>query len=100
MTILYSNKRFLDHDTGTHPESSERLKTVHARLKASRLWSKVTQGKVMDASIDQLASVHSMAHIDSVRQFAEHGGGRIEADTVVSPKSFDVAMLALPESAL
>ena len=29
-----------------------------------------------------------------IKQLAEHGGGRIDADTVVSPESFDVALAA------
>jgi acetoin utilization deacetylase AcuC-like enzyme len=38
--------------------------------------------------------VHGADYVDSVERFAEKGGGRIEADTVVSRRSFEVASKA------
>ena len=45
-------------------------------------------------SRQRLARVHSPAYIDEVRAFAKSGGGYIEGDTVVSPASYDVALMA------
>ncbi len=41
-----------------------------------------------------LARVHSPAYIDEVWAYAKSGGGYIESDTVVSPASYDVALMA------
>jgi acetoin utilization deacetylase AcuC-like enzyme len=38
--------------------------------------------------------VHSPQSIESVRELAAHGGGYLDADTVVCPRSYDVATLA------
>ena len=35
MTLLYYDPRFLDHDTGTHPEQPERLRRIMARLETT-----------------------------------------------------------------
>ncbi|MGE0378984.1 MAG: histone deacetylase, partial [Planctomycetaceae bacterium] len=41
-----------------------------------------------------LGRVHTGLHIVRVEQLATHGGGHLDSDTVVSPESFDVALLA------
>ena len=94
MALLYTDPIFLQHETGTHPESADRLRTVTAHLEAAKLPARFESGRIVPASIDQLARVHSPGHVERVQEFAENGGGRIEADTVVSRKSFDVALRA------
>ena len=94
MAILYTDPVFLQHETGKHPESAERLRTVTAHLKATGLPARFEPGKIVPATIEQLARVHSPGHLARVRQFSQDGGGRIEADTVVSSKSYDVALRA------
>ena len=32
MTLLYTDPLFLKHDTGRHPETSDRLRSITARL--------------------------------------------------------------------
>jgi acetoin utilization deacetylase AcuC-like enzyme len=39
--------------------------------------------------------VHHPQYVQALREFANRGGGRIDADTTVSPRSFEVAMLAV-----
>jgi len=94
MTLLYMDDKFLLHDTGSHPECAARLEHVHARLKASDLLDKVTQVPIHRATDADLRRVHPAEHLQDIQQLADAGGGRIEADTVVSPDSADVAWLA------
>jgi len=94
MALLYTDPVFLQHETGRHPESPERLQSVTAHLNAVKLPTRFETGKIMPATIEQLSRVHSVGNIERVREFAEQGGGRIETDTVVSRKSFDVALRA------
>jgi acetoin utilization deacetylase AcuC-like enzyme len=94
MALLYTDPIFLQHETGKHPESADRLRSVTAHLEAAKLPARFERGKIVPASVEQLARVHSPSHVERVREFAAHGGGRIEADTVVSRKSFDVALRA------
>jgi acetoin utilization deacetylase AcuC-like enzyme len=94
MTLLYSHPRFLDHDTGAHPESPERLEHIAARLESSGLAERCVRPTWEPASEARLLAVHDAAHIARVADLARRRGGRLDADTVVSADSFDVARLA------
>jgi acetoin utilization deacetylase AcuC-like enzyme len=94
MTLLYQNDRFLEHDTGDHPECSERLRRTVDWLEGTELARICTRPSWPPIGVESLSQTHSSEHIRAVREFAESGGGRIESDTVVSPMSYDVALLA------
>src|SRR5688572_8071762 len=94
MVVLFSDPCFLEHETGRHPESAERLRTIVARLQERRLVQQCARGEVRPVSRDDLARLHDPAYITSVQRFAASGGRRIETDTVVSPRSYDVALRA------
>src|SRR5262245_56028676 len=94
MTLLYYHDRFLDHQTGTHPERAERLTQVMRHLERQSLVDQCRRVDWQPATIERLARVHRPEYVAIVEQFAQRGGGRIEADTVVSPASYDVACLA------
>lgn len=93
-TLLYYDPIFLEHDTGSHPENAGRLRPVVKHLDESGLSSRCERVEWEPISIERLCRVHSSQHVDAVKAFAERGGGQIEADTVVSPKSYDVARTA------
>jgi len=94
MTLLYTSSQFLDHDTGKHPERAERLIQVTAHLRRTGLDTKCAQPEWEPITPERLGRVHDPKYGDEVKRFAESGGGRIEADTVVSPASYDVALSA------
>jgi acetoin utilization deacetylase AcuC-like enzyme len=94
MTILFRDPRFQLHLTGQHPESPARLAAIDRVLAARGLADRCTAGTPRPALTDELTRLHGGDYIAAVRRFAQQGGGRIEADTVVSPASFDVAQLA------
>jgi acetoin utilization deacetylase AcuC-like enzyme len=92
--LLFADPLFLEHLTGDHPESPERLRHLYRFLEEQPVAAKYQKGALAAADRAQLERVHEPAYIDLVRDFANRGGGRIEADTVVSRKSFDVAIHA------
>ena len=94
MTLLYRDDRFLLHQTGSHPECPERLRSIHAMLEKSGLRNRCVQPEVIPASDDDILQVHPDAYLRNIREFAADGGGRIEVDTVMSPESAAVATLA------
>jgi acetoin utilization deacetylase AcuC-like enzyme len=94
MTLLYADSCFLDHETGHHPERAERLRVVFDRLQATGLAAQCRRPDFKPCDRRRLARVHSPAYIDEIWAFAKSGGGDIEADTVVSPASYDVALMA------
>lgn len=81
------------HDTGWHPERSSRVEAI-----AESVRDAATPGvQFVDpspATIEQVTRVHSLRHVQYIERFAASGGGYIGMDTVVSPASYDVAMLA------
>jgi acetoin utilization deacetylase AcuC-like enzyme len=42
----------------------------------------------------ELLRVHESSYLSGLREFCEHGGGSLDPDTVVSPGSWDTALLA------
>lgn len=94
MTLVYHDPRFLEHATGSHPEKPSRLVAIDRRLRETGFDRRATRPQFAPISIERLARVHDAGYIEQVRDFVARGGGSIEADTVVSPESFDVALLA------
>ena len=94
MTLLYSSPVFLEHDTGAHPERALRLTTISRYLEVEGLVQQCRQPQWSPATRQQIGRLHKDAWYDELRDYAEAGGGRIEADTVVSQRSFDAATLA------
>ncbi len=94
MTLLYTDPVFLKHDTGRHPETADRLRSVTARLEKAGLVKKCTAGEYRPLAEDAVAKVHDARQVQAVKQLAEHGGGRLDPDTVVSPDSFSVGLHA------
>jgi acetoin utilization deacetylase AcuC-like enzyme len=94
MTLLYSDPLFLKHDTGRHPETAQRLRSISARLDKAGLVKKCTAGTYQPLTEAAVARLHAAKQVQSVKQLAAHGGGRIDPDTVVSPDSFTVALAA------
>ncbi|MEG3435560.1 histone deacetylase [Pannus brasiliensis CCIBt3594] len=100
ISIIYSDE-FLDHDTGSfHPEKPARLTAIVSALReiprADRLrWHKPTPIEIRDEVITFIERVHDRDYIDRLRRIAARGGGMLDADTPVSPKSYEVALLAV-----
>lgn len=94
MTLLYTSPRFLDHDTGLHPECSVRLEAIDQGLSAAGLPERCTQPEWAPVSTELLSAVHDPQLIARLDNLALRGGGNVDPDTVVSPDSFQVALLA------
>ncbi len=94
MTRLYASPVFLEHDTGTHPEKGERLSRVTGHLAECGLDQLCVRPPIEPVTIERLSRVHTREYIDEISEFARGHVGYIEADTVVSRRSYDVALLA------
>jgi len=81
------------HDTGwAHPEHVGRLRAITRALRDDPgLFHTVDHLEGRHATIDELELVHDPDYIRSVREIAEQGGGRLDADTVTSNGSWDAA---------
>src|SRR4029077_11881066 len=91
---LYTDPLFLKHETGRHPETPDRLRAITARLEKVGLPKKATAGTSQPIAEEIVAKVHSAMQIVKNKQLSEHGGGRVDADTILSAESFKVALAA------
>src|SRR5438270_2798805 len=94
MTLLYRDPLFLQHETGRHPENPNRLRAIEARLEQAGLLERCTPGTYQPLTPEAVARVHDPAVVEAARGMAEASGGRLDADTVVSPESYRVALAA------
>ncbi|WP_425400978.1 histone deacetylase family protein [Aeoliella sp.] len=94
MTLIYYNPQVLEHDTGTHPENAGRLRAVSEYLDAHDLWRGDRVDAWQPAELQLVARVHDATYLQGIAQLAARGGGSPDPDTIVSPDSYQVAMLA------
>ena len=85
---------YLEHDTGQHVENAQRLVAIVGHLEETKLLGQLVSLSPRAASLEELSTVHSMGFISYIQSFAERGGGWLDADTVVSPTSYDAALYA------
>lgn len=100
ISIIYSDE-FLDHDTGSyHPEKAARLTAIVGALKQTNWqselkWHLPTPIEIRDEVITLIKQVHNQDYIERLRRICQRGGGRLDGDTPVSARSYDVALLAI-----
>ena len=99
ISVIYSPE-FLEHDTGYgHPEKAKRLTAIAKALEEVSWQDKITwQLPKSDRQNNVLVwvkKVHTVELIERIQTIATNGGGRIDTDTVVSPRSYEVALLAV-----
>ena len=91
--VIY-NGDYLKHETGAHPERKERLMAAMNVLEANGALPRLVKIEPLRASVEEIAYVHESHYIDNVRILCENGGGQLDMDTPVSPRSYEVALLA------
>ncbi|HEY5218354.1 MAG TPA: histone deacetylase, partial [Gemmatimonadaceae bacterium] len=84
------------HDTGWgHPEHVGRLRAIPRALREDpELFHATQHVEGRHATEQELALAHDPAYIARVRDLAASGGGRLDADTVLSDGSWDAARAA------
>ncbi len=92
--LLYFDDRFIDHNTGQHPECAERIRRVNQAIRDEGWIERTRQVAWTSASNAALERIHGREYLESLQRSCEKGGSRIEADTVVSRDSMAVAKYA------
>jgi acetoin utilization deacetylase AcuC-like enzyme len=87
--------RCLAHDPGRgHPERSDRLRAIQARVSGSGLAAQLDPLEAREAREEELALVHASEHVARVRAACRGGGGALDGDTSVSEESYEAARRA------
>lgn len=84
------------HDTGwNHPEHVGRIRAITRALRDhTELFMTLEHLEGRHATPEELAIAHDPAYVARVREMSEAGGGRFDADTVVSAGSWNAAAAA------
>jgi acetoin utilization deacetylase AcuC-like enzyme len=100
LQVIYSDE-FLDHKTGIyHPEKPARLTAIVDALKTASFaekitWKLPTPVIFKPSLMSWIEKVHPTTYINKVKDIAASGGGYLDGDTPISPRSYDVALLAV-----
>jgi len=95
-TRLYTHPVFLEHLTSPgHPERPDRLRAI-AKVLAHDVFDPLDRVEAPMADEATLLLAHPEAYIRRIREeIPAEGLERVDADTVVSPKSWDAALAAV-----
>jgi acetoin utilization deacetylase AcuC-like enzyme len=85
---------YLEHDTGNHVENSQRLVATISYLERTGIRDKLHQIAPRSATVEELETIHARDYISYIRRKAEEGGGWLDPDTVICPRSYEVALYA------
>jgi acetoin utilization deacetylase AcuC-like enzyme len=95
-TAIVHHPVFQEHDTGPgHPENPSRYKVVMEALRGDpKLWPKLLEVQAKEAPRGDIQAAHSSQLYKHVERVVSEGTGYLDADTVVSMRSFDAARYA------
>src|SRR3989442_207100 len=80
------------HQAGAgHPERPERIAAVLEALRAPALAADVEWVEAAPALREALERVHPPRHLDALAALAARGGGPLDPDTVLGPRSLEAA---------
>lgn len=85
---------YLEHDTGSHPENSRRLTAMMSHLEETGMKEKLVMLSPRAASVEEIQMVHTPEYVSQTKSTAERGGGWLDPDTVMCPRSYEVALYA------
>jgi acetoin utilization deacetylase AcuC-like enzyme len=89
--VLFHHPSSLQHDPGPHPEQPARIVAIEEALEA-RGWLGFERRESPEASRAQLEAVHPARLITGIQELCAAGGGAIDADTIVSPGSWEAGL--------
>lgn len=95
-TALIHHPIYERHDTGYgHPETPQRYTVVMDALRADeQFWSNLNEITPVKASKGVVQAAHTPQHFKRVESAFESGYDRLDADTTISPESFDASLFA------
>ena len=95
--LYYQHSSAREHDPSAlepeHPDVPARLDAIQTAMDAAG-WTGCELRQAPAATEDELALVHSIEHVNSIRDLSEAGGGRIDDDTLVTGPSYRAALHA------
>ncbi len=98
LALIRDSKFQLHMTPDGHPESAERLAAIDQAFYRSALEDDVKLFEPRSATEDEIAQVHAASYVEDLesdsRKIAGGGTIQLDADTYMSPQTFDIAKLA------
>ena len=85
---------YLEHTLPGHPENHKRLVVIMDSLKETGVLDRLQKVPASPISRERLERNHTASYIEQVRRVAEQGGGYLDPDTYVVPRSYEAALMA------
>ncbi|MBM3132786.1 MAG: histone deacetylase, partial [Chloroflexi bacterium] len=86
---------YLEHDTGSHPECSERLVRIMSLLESSGTMNELVPIAPRMATESEILLIHSQEHFNRVESACVHGGAWLDGDTFASRGSCKAGLYAV-----
>src|ERR1051326_4031396 len=94
-TAIIYHSDYLKHETGAHPERPERAAVIARAIEQrADLATKLSWLLPREAAPEDILRCHQPGHLELVRKACEIDAGALDADTVISPASFQVSQYA------
>ena len=92
---IFYHSDFLKHNTGkNHPENKKRLLACISALKKSSFSTSLIWKIPKAATEKQIQWIHSINHINKIKNICESGGGYLDPDTPISNLSYEIGLLS------
>ncbi len=89
--LFIKDSIFLEHNTGNHPESIERLLSIYSAIKP--LEKNLLIESSQRATKEEIHLVHTLEHIKKVKTYST-AEKPLDSDTITSKRSFEAALYA------
>jgi acetoin utilization deacetylase AcuC-like enzyme len=86
---------FLLHNQNYHPEKKERLEAIINLLHHEKLLTKLQLITPKVAKVKEVRTIHTANYIKSLRNMVKQGKAYLDADTYLTPYSYQVALLSV-----
>src|SRR3990172_7965182 len=83
---------YLENEMPGHPEGPDRLRAITAHLEEWGILARLTRIEPRDAIPEDIGLLHAPRLAETVRKTAERGGGWLDPDTYVAPRSYEAAL--------
>lgn len=95
-TGIVRDDRYMNHDTGAyHVESAKRLEVIYEMVDANDMKDKFKLIPARFATKEEILWIHEPHYYERIESTKGKPARRLDFDTVASPESFDVALLAV-----
>ncbi|MBE9535592.1 MAG: histone deacetylase [Proteobacteria bacterium] len=89
---ILADNIFMEHRTGAHVESPDRLRVIYDMLEEEKYYDSSTRIELRRATDEEIVLNHDEAYIHMLEST---GPGNLDSDTVLSERSLEVARLAV-----